>query len=144
MRVRKQKTPTVFGPPERISIDPSARIQPDNILNTISGRIEIGKYAFTGHRVMILTGAHDHKRFGPARKDFAFEGGHDVIIEEGVWIASGAVVIGPCRIGKHSVVAACSVVTSDVPPYVVVGGNPARILERIPPGESEELKKNRT
>jgi len=33
-------------------------------------------------------------------------------------------------IGKGSVVGAGSVVTKDVPPYVVVGGNPARIIKR--------------
>jgi acetyltransferase-like isoleucine patch superfamily enzyme len=40
-------------------------------------------------------------------------------------------VLGPCRIGEHAVVAAGSVVRADVPPYTVVGGVPARVLSTI-------------
>lgn len=52
-----------------------------------------------------------------------------VIIEDDVVIGANAVVIEGVRVGKGSVVAAGAVVLEDVPPGVVVGGTPARVLK---------------
>ncbi len=54
----------------------------------------------------------------------------EIVIEDEVWIGANAVITAGVRVGKHSVVGGGSVVTRDVPPYCVVGGNPARILRR--------------
>ena len=53
------------------------------------------------------------------------------MIEKGVWIAAGAIIIGGVTVGAHSVVAAGSVVTKDVPANTLVGGNPARVIRSI-------------
>ena len=53
------------------------------------------------------------------------------MIEKGVWIAAGATLIGGGTVGEHSVVAAASGVTTDVPPNTLVGGNPARVIRSI-------------
>lgn len=53
-----------------------------------------------------------------------------ITIEDEVWIGANAVITAGVTVGKHSVVAGGTVVTKDVPPYSVVGGNPARILKR--------------
>jgi acetyltransferase-like isoleucine patch superfamily enzyme len=53
-----------------------------------------------------------------------------ITIGDDCWIGTNAVITAGVSIGKHSVVAAGSVVTKDVPPYTVVGGNPARILRQ--------------
>jgi acetyltransferase-like isoleucine patch superfamily enzyme len=59
------------------------------------------------------------------------------VIEEGVWVSSNAIVVGPCRIGAHAVVGVGSLVLRDVEPYTVVAGNPARVLRTIPrPGQA--------
>ena len=55
----------------------------------------------------------------------------EIMIEDEVWIGANAVITAGVRLGKHSVVGAGSVVTKDVPPYCVVGGNPAKILRRF-------------
>jgi virginiamycin A acetyltransferase len=47
-----------------------------------------------------------------------------------VWLGYRALVMPGVAIGDGAVVAAASVVTSDVPPYAIVGGNPARVLRR--------------
>lgn len=52
-----------------------------------------------------------------------------VIVEDDVVIGANAVVIEGVRVGKGSVVAAGAIVLSDVPPGVVVAGNPARIVK---------------
>ncbi len=54
-----------------------------------------------------------------------------VIIEDHVWIATRATILKGITIGEHAVVAAGAVVTKDVPPYTVVGGNPAKILKHL-------------
>ncbi|MGE4373372.1 MAG: DUF6270 domain-containing protein [Xanthobacter sp.] len=54
-------------------------------------------------------------------------------IEDNVYIATGAKIIGGVTIGHHSVIGANAVVTRDVPPFSVVAGNPGQILNRITP-----------
>jgi len=51
------------------------------------------------------------------------------VIENDVWIGQGAVISGGVRIGTGSIVAAGAVVTKDVAPYSIVGGNPARLIK---------------
>jgi acetyltransferase-like isoleucine patch superfamily enzyme len=118
----------VFGPEERLRIDPTAKVN-DALFNTVSGTITVGAHAFFGHRVMVLTGSHDVDRTGAERQAAIPREGRDVAIEAGAWVASGAIVLGPCRVGRDAVVAAGAVVTGDVAPGARVGGNPARPLE---------------
>lgn len=54
----------------------------------------------------------------------------EIVVEDAAWIGANAVVTAGVRIGRHAVVAGGSVVTKDVPPYSVVGGNPARVLKQ--------------
>lgn len=54
-----------------------------------------------------------------------------IVIEGNVWIAAGATIIGGVTVGENSVIAAGSVVTRDVPPNTLVGGNPARVIRSI-------------
>jgi len=56
-----------------------------------------------------------------------------IVVEDDCWIAANSVITSGVTIGKHSVVAGGSVVTKDVPPYSVVGGNPAKIIRQYDP-----------
>ncbi len=53
------------------------------------------------------------------------------VVEDHVWLASGCIICPGVRIGKGSVVAAGAVVIDDVPPGVMVGGVPARIIKTL-------------
>lgn len=52
-----------------------------------------------------------------------------IVIHDNVWIGRNAIVCGGVTIGEGAVVAMGSVVTKDVPPLAVVGGNPARVVK---------------
>lgn len=54
-----------------------------------------------------------------------------VRIKDNVWIGMGAVILKGVTIGENSVVAAGAIVTKDVPPNVVVAGNPAQIVKHL-------------
>jgi len=62
-------------------------------------------------------------------------GAWPIHIARNVWIGFDACVLPGVTIGEGSVVGARSVVTSDVPPFTVVAGNPARVIRRL---ESEQ------
>jgi acetyltransferase-like isoleucine patch superfamily enzyme len=120
----------VHGNLERLHIDSTAIVN-NALFNVSGGEITIGKYAFFGHEVAVLTGTHDITKFGRERQTTFPRSGQDVVIEEGVWVASHALVLGPVRIGRHAVVAAGSLVRDDVPPYTVVAGRPAKVIKEI-------------
>jgi acetyltransferase-like isoleucine patch superfamily enzyme len=54
-----------------------------------------------------------------------------VTIEDDVWIGCNAVVLKGVTIGRGAVIGAGSIVTHDVPPFVVVAGNPARVIREL-------------
>ncbi|WP_354699232.1 acyltransferase [Paraconexibacter sp. AEG42_29] len=116
--------PSVRGPRDRVLADPTAVLN-GAMLNTVSGTITIGRHAFLGDDVALLTGTHDHTLTGLERQQAVPDGGRDIVVGEGAWIASRAVVLGPCTIGANAVVAAGAVVTGDVAAGAIVAGVPA-------------------
>ena len=89
--------------------------------------IRLGDDVMLGPNVSLITSGHpvapSQRRAGVVAKP--------IVIERNVWIAAGATVIGGVTVGENSVVAAGSVVTRDVPPNTLVGGNPARVIRSI-------------
>lgn len=130
----------VYGDRAKLHIHPTAVLN-NALFNLSSGEITIEEYAFFGHNVSVLTGTHDVTKFDRARQVGVPKAGRDIVIERGVWVSSNALVLGPCRVGKHAVVAAAAVVTEDVPPYAIVAGTPAKVVRMIP--QAEELAENR-
>ena len=54
-----------------------------------------------------------------------------VTIKKNAWIESKAMILPGVTVGENAVVAGDSVVTKDVPPNTVVGGNPAHVLKYL-------------
>jgi acetyltransferase-like isoleucine patch superfamily enzyme len=52
-----------------------------------------------------------------------------IVIEDNVWIGANSIILPGVTIGRGSVISANSVVTKDVPPMVIAGGNPAIIIK---------------
>jgi acetyltransferase-like isoleucine patch superfamily enzyme len=118
------------GDPSRLRISDTAVVN-NALFNVSGGTITVGDYAFFGHDVAILTGTHDIEKFGRERQLSFSRSGRDVVIGEGVWLASYVLVFGPVTIGEHAVVAGGSLVREDVAPYTVVAGRPAKVVKVI-------------
>lgn len=110
---------------------PDSAVVNNALFNLSGGTITIGEHAFFGHDVAVLTGTHDIEQFGRARQLAFPRSGRDVVIGEGVWLASHVLVLGPVTIGEHAVVAGGSLVREDVEPYTVVAGRPAKLVKKI-------------
>lgn len=91
------------------------------------GGLDIGDDVMIGPNVSIITTGHPLE---PSQRR-GITIGKPIVIERNVWIAAGAIIIGGVTIGENSVVAAGAVVTKDIPPNTLVGGNPARIIRAI-------------
>lgn len=92
--------------------------------------ITLGRGVSIGPRVVLHTATHAIGR--SAKRMHPDVQAKPIIIEDGAWIALGAMVLAGVRIGCGAVVAAGSVVTSDVPANAYVSGNPATLVEMLP------------
>jgi acetyltransferase-like isoleucine patch superfamily enzyme len=113
----------------------------------VRGPVMIGCHCLLGQNILIAA-THHHFRDTPAwlirDQDRAFvQRGYPsteyrpVQIDDDCWIGSGAAILPGVRIGRGAIIGANAVVTSDVPPYEIHGGNPNRKigtrLEFAPP-----------
>ena len=119
------------GDAARLRIHQTAVVN-NALFNVSGGTVTVGRDAFFGHDVAVLTGTHDIEKFGRERQLAFPRSGRDVVIGEGVWLASHVLVLGPVTIGDHAVVAGGSLVREDVAPYTVVAGRPAKVVRTIP------------
>ncbi len=84
--------------------------------------VRLGSHVCVSQQVYICTGSHDYRR---SSFDLITR---PVQVGGGAWLGARALILGGASVGANAVVAAGSVVTKDVPPAVVVAGNPARPL----------------
>lgn len=110
-------------------------------------KLYIGNYVCIGAEAIILMGGNNTHRmdwfscypFMEKIKDAYISKG-DTIIHDGVWIGMRAIIMPGVQIGEGAVIAANSVVTKDVAPYSIVGGNPAVFIKnRFDENTIEEL-----
>jgi len=105
--------------------------------------IVIGNNVLISHNVNIAdTSAHetDHLERAQAYIDL-LKNGHpinkgsvqtaEVIIGDYVWINFNSIILRGVTIGEGSIIAAGSIVTKDVPPFVLVGGIPAKVIRHL-------------
>jgi acetyltransferase-like isoleucine patch superfamily enzyme len=110
----------------------------NNVLLAISGMAK----CFIGNNVSIADGSylrsanHNYKDLdrpiqeqGHTWKKVSFCGDdYGIVIEDDVWIGAHCIILSGAHIGKGSVISAGSVVSSKVPPYSIVVGNPGRVI----------------
>lgn len=110
-----------FYAPERITFGEHCTIGDSCFLDGRSG-LKFGNSVNLGSHVSIYT--REHAVDDP---DFA-ETGAPVRVGDHAWVASHAIVLPGITVGEGAVVAAGAVVVKDVPPFTLVGGNPARVI----------------
>ena len=111
----------------------------------IASRVEIGDDVLIAWGCTIVDHDSHALRFSDRKNDASnwYDGKKDwthvdikpVTIGNKVWIGLNVIVLKGVTIGEGSVVAAGSVVTHDVAPYVLVAGNPARVIRELSPDE---------
>lgn len=92
------------------------------------GNIRIGRHVMFGSYCRLFPHNHGTEP-GLIMQGQSLSSKGDVIIEDDVWLGSGAIVVSGVHIGKGAVVGAGSVVTKHVPANAIVVGNPARIVK---------------
>nr|WP_208641378.1 CatB-related O-acetyltransferase [Micromonospora arborensis] len=109
-------------------------------------RLIIGKYCAIATGARFLMAGADHPTMGVSTFPFTIFGGEwtertldivtampsrgDTVVGNDVWFGYQATVMPGVRIGDGAIIAAGAVVTADVPPYTIVGGNPAKAIRR--------------
>lgn len=102
-----------------------------------TSKLVIGNYCSIAKEVVFILGS-DHrldtlstypfKVMYMGEKREAISKG-DIIIDDDVWIGQRATILSGIHIGQGAVIAAGAVVTKDVEPYAIVGGNPAKVIK---------------
>jgi acetyltransferase-like isoleucine patch superfamily enzyme len=115
-------------------------------------KLVIGNFVSIASNVrFILGGNHQIDTFStfPVKSVFIEHSPQDdamtrgaIEVEDEVWIGANSIIISGVKLGKGSIIAAGSVVTKNVEPFSIVGGNPAKFIRwRIPEDLIEERKK---
>lgn len=104
----------------------------DLINNT--GKFVVKKYSAISLNCTVVTGNHrptvgvPHIILGSSHIN---DKETDIIIEEEVWVGVNCTLLPGARLGRGSIVGACSMVNKEVPPYAVVVGTPAKIIASV-------------
>lgn len=97
-------------------------------------KVKIGDNCQFAPNVSIYTAGHP---LHPVSRNSLYEYGISVTVGDNVWIGGNTVIMPGVHIGSNTVIGAGSVVTKDIPDWVVAGGNPCRVIRQI----TEEDKK---
>ena len=97
-------------------------------------KVKIGNNCQFAPNVSIYTAGHP---IHPVSRNSLYEYGISVTIGDNVWIGGNTVILPGVHIGSNTVIGAGSVVTKDIPDWVVAAGNPCRVVKQI----TEEDKK---
>jgi acetyltransferase-like isoleucine patch superfamily enzyme len=99
--------------------------------------IKIGNRVLLSFNVTILdNNSHPldpderHKHFIDPKANVSVDNA-PVTIEDDSWIGCNAIILKGVTIGRGSIIAAGSVVTSSVPPFSIVAGNPATVIKQL-------------
>lgn len=95
----------------------------------ISGPLIIGRDVIMGPNCTFLSINRDTPSLERSMIEQGFRPPRPPVIEDDVWIGANVTVLPGRRIGTGSIVAAGAVVATDVPPFSVVAGNPARVIK---------------
>jgi len=128
--------------------DPDApeKFQERNVLyhfDFVGDRLDIGKFCALGSGTTFIMNGANHRMSGPSTFPFPIFGGAwaehmgllsdlplkgDTVVGHDVWFGYQSTIMPGVTIGHGAIVATKAVVTKDVPPFAIVGGNPAKVV----------------
>lgn len=118
---------------KNVEVGNHCRITENSSFNCPLAMVKIGDWVAIAPEVLFITGNHKIRVLGKYilenEKIVGDELDEDILVEDDVWIGSRAVILKGVTIHKGAVIGAGAVVTKDVPPYAIVGGNPAKIIK---------------
>lgn len=88
----------------------------------------IGDDVMMGPEVVILSGTHNYDRIDIPMTHQGAPDRKAVTIGNDVWIGTRSIILPGVMVGDHSIIAAGSIVTKNVPDWAIVGGNPAKVI----------------
>ncbi|MDG1278241.1 MAG: acyltransferase [Algoriphagus sp.] len=92
--------------------------------------LNIGEYVMIGPEVIIFGQNHEFRNLNVPMSRQGYKKSNTLMIEDDVWIGERVILNATVsRIGTGSIIAAGSVVTKDVDPFSIVGGNPAKFIK---------------
>lgn len=103
-------------------------------------KVKIGNNCQFAPNVSIYTAGHP---IHPVSRNSLYEYGISVTIGDNVWIGGNTVILPGVHIGSNTVIGAGSVVTKDIPDWVVAAGNPCRVVKQITEEDKKYYYKNR-
>jgi acetyltransferase-like isoleucine patch superfamily enzyme len=112
--------------PKGLTIGKAANISRDAVIDARAG-LTIGAGAVIGFESVLLTWAHRFDNVDVAVTTQGFDA-KPIVVGELAWVGARAFVMPGVAIGDHAIVGTASLVTKDVPPGVVVGGVPAKVI----------------
>ena len=103
----------------------------------LQGYVTIGNHVMMGSECLIYTENHNFSRLDCTIDQQGYQKPRPVTIGDDIWIGSRVIILPGVSVGNGAIIGAGSVVTHDVPPYAIVGGNPAKVIKY----RSKETKK---
>ena len=91
-------------------------------------KVRIGDNCQMAPNVAIYTAGHP---VHPFARNSMYEYGIEVTIGDNVWIGGNTVILPGVHIGSNTVIGAGSVVTKDIPDWVIAAGNPCKVIRKI-------------
>ncbi|MFZ0566250.1 MAG: CatB-related O-acetyltransferase [Chlamydiales bacterium] len=128
--------------------DRAESFERDNVIFAHSCKLTIGKFCQLAYGTKFILSDGNHQMSGfstfpffifgrmgegcPEWEDYDLDlpNKGDTLIGNDVWFGHGSTVMSAVKIGDGVIIAAEAVVTKDVPPYTIVGGNPARVIRK--------------
>jgi galactoside O-acetyltransferase len=114
----------------RIGIGHRVNLNNNVTLNAaVKGHIDLGDDVIIGPNAVLRASDHVARDLDRPIRTQGHTGGV-IVVERDVWLGANVTVAGGVRIGQGAVVAAGAVVVTDVEPYTIVGGVPARFIKK--------------
>ena len=123
--------PTLLSDYSKVLLYDGAAIDAGLILISYSSRFIMKKNSCTAVGLTVVTGKHGREIgqwFNVSATNHSEDIEKDVVVEEDVWLGANVTLLSGVKVGRGATVGAGAVVRTNVPPYSIVTGNPAKVV----------------